>query len=54
MVNSITRELVAASEAMVKTKKIEEKVQYSEILKNLATSLDALAMMADSMFQEEE
>lgn len=58
LIEGITDELNAAFKAMAKVKSVEEKVQYSQIIKNLCQSLEVFINAANDMmpfdFEDDE
>lgn len=58
LIEGITDELNAAFKAMAKAKSVEEKVQYSQIIKNLCQSLGIFINAANDMmpfdFEDDE
>jgi hypothetical protein len=57
IIENLFGELAATLKAMSKTKSVEEKLRYSEIVKNLSESLGVFLHMADAfsaMDYEEE
>ncbi|OKY74364.1 MAG: hypothetical protein BM485_13960 [Desulfobulbaceae bacterium DB1] len=53
IMNGIAKELESAFTAMAKTKKVEEKLQYSQIIKNLCESLGVFLELANDMMPYE-
>jgi hypothetical protein len=54
IMDGITKELGVALKAMSTAKKVEEKVAYSQIIKNLCESLGVFLDLANTMMDYEE
>ena len=54
IMGNVSKELTAAIKAMAKAKTIEEKVAYSQIVKNMSESLGVFLSLANDMMALED
>ncbi len=54
IMNGLTKELDSAIMAMSKAKSLDEKVAYSQIVKNMSESLGVFLQLADDMMMFDE